>query len=330
VRRKGCLISLASLLLVLAVGFLWVLSSLDGTIPPDVQGLLVYVSDRSGTDSLWAKHLPHGTPRQLTHNADPVRDPALSPDGTKVAFVVRGRIGIVTVATGDVRHLTLGVDHEDAAPSWRPDGNALVVSALRRSTGRTSLDILDLEATDPSALRTPLTSGSGSDDLTPVFSPNGQSVVFVREETLHRVDLADGRTTRLTGGFRTWRTPKYLSSGRLMAQWTQGKTFGVAAMDSDGKNLETPWQGTVRYRTFAPSPDGRFSAASYGYDLQFHLTHTLGLRHDGEIRLIDREGNFLARLAGGLRERAHSADWGPRAAPTPEDAAGVGRGSVVP
>jgi Tol biopolymer transport system component len=315
VRRKGCLVTLAILLLLAAVLSLWFLSSLAGTVPPEAEGLLVYVSDRSGIDSLWARRLPHGAPRQLTHNLDPIRSPALSPDGTQVAFSERGRIGVLNVASGVVRPLTLGVDHEDSAPSWRPDGNALVVSALRRSTGRTSLDVLDLEAKDPGAIRTPVTSGSGSDDTAPLFAPDGQSVVFVREETLHRVSLVDGRTVRITGGFRTWRTPRYLASGRLVAQWTQAKQFGLAVMDADGKNLEILWQGAIRYRGLAPSPDDRYVAASYGYDLQFHLTEALGLRHDGEIRLLDRSGLFVARLAGGLRERAHSADWGPARSP---------------
>ncbi len=244
------------------------------------------------------------------------------PTATQVAFSERGRIGVLNVASGVVRPLTLGVDHEDSAPSWRPDGKALVVSALRRSTGRTSLDVLDLEAKDPGAIRTPVTSGSGSDDTAPLFAPDGQSVVFVREETLHRVSLVDGRTVRITGGFRTWRTPRYLASGRLVAQWTQAKQFGLAVMDADGKNLEILWQGAIRYRGLAPSPDDRYVAASYGYDLQFHLTEALGLRHDGEIRLLDRSGLFVARLAGGLRERAHSADWGPARSPAGDPAAG--------
>jgi hypothetical protein len=97
-----------------------------------------------------------------------------------------------------------------------------------------------------------------------------------------------------------------------VAQWAQDKQFGVAEMDGDGKNPATLWKGTVRYRGIAPSSDGAFFAAAYGYDLQFQLAETLGLRHDGEIRLLSRDGQLLGRLAGGLRERAHSPDWGPQ------------------
>lgn len=313
VRRRGCLAVIAVLVLVLSGAAAWLFSSLRGDVPPDVEGVVVYVSNRSGTDSLWIRRLPRGAPRQITHNTTPLEDPALSPDATQVAYGERGRIGIVTIATGVVRQVTLGVDHEDRSPAWRADGRALVVATVRRVTGQSSLDILDLDTPDPEKLRTPLTGGMAAEEQTPVFSPQGDSVVFVREETLHRVSLLDGTTTRITGGFRTWRAPRFLASGRLVAQWTLGKAFGIDEMDADGKNAATLWTGRIRFRGVSPSPDGRFLAASFGYDLQFHLAETVGLRHDGDIQLRSRDGLFLARLAGGLREKAHSPDWGPRA-----------------
>ena len=66
-------------------------------------------------------------------------------------------------------------------------------------------------------------------------SPDGAFVVFVREEHLMRVDLADGRVRRLTGGFKRERSPRFLPSGRIVCAWSEGKRHGIDAIDAEGK-----------------------------------------------------------------------------------------------
>lgn len=278
-------------------------------LPADVTGALAFVSDRSGSDSLYWRRLPNDRERRLTNTTEPVRDPAISPDGTRVAFAMGGRIGVVMVATGETRILTLGVDWHDTMPAWRPDGKALVVSS-RRSAGDTAgLHLLDLDA-DGKATRHPLTQTRGLDDTSPVVSPDGASVVFVREDHLWRASLADGHTARLTGGFRRSRAPRFLPSGRLVCLWTEGKQQGIDVLDADGKNRETLWQGTIHYRTIAPAPDGRHFVATFAYDLAFHPADALKLRQTEEVRLLDDHARPLATLERSVRSMNHSPDWG--------------------
>jgi len=104
-------------------------------LPADLKGTLVFVSGRAGLDSLYVKRLPDGEERRLTLESEPVAEPALSSDGALAAFVVGGRIGLATLASGDVRLLTLGVDWKDASPAWLPDGRGLVVSRLTPRRG---------------------------------------------------------------------------------------------------------------------------------------------------------------------------------------------------
>jgi tricorn protease-like protein len=135
-------------------------------------------------------------------------------------------------------------------------------------------------------------------------------VVFVRQDNVVRIDLADGRARRITGGFRRMREPRFLPSGRLVALWTLEKQYGLDVMDVDGKNRETLSQGSTYYRTVRPSPDGRFFAATYTFDLGFHLGEALRLRPTEEVHLLDAAGRPAAVLARSWRQANHSPDWG--------------------
>lgn len=280
------------------------------SLPPDLTGTLVFVSDRSGIDSLYVRHLPRDRDRRLTTTSEPVGEPRLSPDGARVAFSMGGRIGLVSMGTGKVRMMTLGVRWRDASPSWRPDGKGLVVSSRRGEGANASLHLLDLESGGAEAARDPLTQTRGVDDLQPVFAPDGLSVVFVREDNLFRVSLADGRTARLTGSFRRYHQARSLPSGRLVALWSQGKQYGVDVMDDDGKNRETLVEGPVFYRTLAPSPAGRHLAVTFTFDLGFHPAQALRLRQPEEVRLLDEEGRGRGALERSWRHANHSPDWG--------------------
>jgi Tol biopolymer transport system component len=135
-------------------------------------------------------------------------------------------------------------------------------------------------------------------------------VVTVREDHLFRIVLANGRSSRVTGGFRKYRSPRFLPSGRLVALWSQDKQFGIDAMDVDGKNRETLSQGTACYRSIAPSPDGRYLVGAFSYDLQFHPAEALKLRKAEEVRLLDARGRTVGPIARSWRHSSHSPDWG--------------------
>ncbi|HWX23637.1 MAG TPA: hypothetical protein VN083_01285, partial [Vicinamibacteria bacterium] len=93
-------------------GSAFYLSRATGTLPA-LRGHLVFVSDRSGIDALYSKDLATGDERQLTFLSEPVREPALSPDGKAVAFSMGGRVGLVWPESDRFQILTLGVDWRD-------------------------------------------------------------------------------------------------------------------------------------------------------------------------------------------------------------------------
>lgn len=286
----------------------------EARLPPGLGGTLVYLSDRPGADALFARDLPDGPERRLTFFSEPLRDPALSPDGRRVAFTMGGRIGLVDLASGDVRVFTFGIDVKDATPAWRPDGRALVVSSRR--PGESASDIMLLDPLDPTGQATgrlPLVTTRGLDETEPVFTPDGQAVIFVREDNLFRLEIGSGRTRRLTGGFRKWRQPRVLPDGRLLGLWREEKLYGADTMDADGKRRETLFEGTTFYRSLAPSPDGRHFAATFSFDLRFHPLDALRPRHVEDVRLLDARGNELAPMLRSWRVAFRSPQWAPGA-----------------
>ncbi len=299
----------AAIPLAVAVAAAWMVLAPGPELPAGITGAIAFVSDRDGTPALYWRRLPRDRERRLTFGSEAVGEPAVSPDGTRVAFSMNGRIGVVAVASGDVRILTLGVDWKDAQPAWLPDGRRLVVSARRREGEPAGLQVLD-PSTDGSVARHPLTQPRAGDDASPCASRDGNFVVFVREEHLMRVDLADGRVRRLTGGFKRERSPRFLPSGRIVCAWSEGKRHGLDVIDAEGKGRETLAEGGAFYRTLAPSPDGRFLAATLTWDAGIRpLDALLGSQRE-EVRLLDAGGREIGRLEASRRHANHSPDWG--------------------
>lgn len=276
-------------------------------LPAGLRGLLVFVSDRTGSDALYLRRLPKGPDVRLTWLLEPTREPAFSPDGRDVAFSMGGRVGVVSVASGEVHILTLGIDWRDSAPSWRPDGKGLVVMARRTANDNGDVHLLELD--EGEVKRSPVTQTPGMEESTPRFGRDGTFIVFVREDALIRLDLATGKTRRLTGGLRQVYHPRVLSSGRILYLWREDKRFGIDVIDANGKNRETLREGHVYYRTLAPSPDGRFFVSTFTYDLGFHPADALKLRQTEEVRLLDGQGEPLATLARSWRYANMSPDW---------------------
>lgn len=286
----------------------WLLLADRSELPRELGGAIAFVSDRDGAPALYWRRLPRDRERRLTFGSEPVSEPAVSPDGTSVAFSMNGRIGVVAVASGEIKVLTLGVDWKDAQPAWLADGRRLVVSARRRAGEPASLHLLEPGA-DGSVARHPLTQARAGDDQSPAASPDGTAVVFVRADRLMRVDLAGGDVSRLSGGFKRDRSPRFLAPGRLVCAWSEGKKHGIDAIDLVTRARETLLEGGAFYRTVAPSPDGRFLAVTRSWDTALPLLAVLLGQKEG-IDLLDATGHDRGRLEASRRHVNHSPDWG--------------------
>ena len=99
-----------------------------------------------------------GTPEKLTKHLNGALDPAWSPDGKRIAFVVRenpedtvadqssealiSNVYIVDVASGALTQVTRLTAGRSETPVWSPDGNTLTFQVV--IDGRMNVSIADV------------------------------------------------------------------------------------------------------------------------------------------------------------------------------------------
>jgi Tol biopolymer transport system component len=281
-------------------------------LPADLPSSLVYVSDEPGVDTLFERNFVTGATRRLTYLTEATREPDVSSDGRFVAFSAEGRVGFVDRLSGATRILTLGVEWRDSAPTWSADGKSLLVTAQRAGDLTADIHLLTLtpEASPKGPARRALTETPGLNEARPALDPTGQFVVFECEDGIYRLELAEGRSRRLTTGFMRCRYPRFLANGRVLFLWRLEKQHGLDIMDGDGTNRSTLWQGSIFYRTIHPTPAGHYFAATFTYDLGFHPLDAIKPRQTEALWLLDGQGRRLAELASSWRCSSHSPVWG--------------------
>ncbi|GAB3693009.1 S41 family peptidase [Spirosoma flavus] len=139
-------------------------------------------------------------------------EPALSPDGTEIAFVSGGDIWTVPVAGGDAHLLVAQTDNE-SRPLYSPDGKYLAFSSTRSGNG--DIYLLTLET---GALRR-LTYDDGGDNLT-AWS-NDSKMVYFQSTSRDISGMNDIYRVLITGG-----TPMPVTADRYASEF-----FGTPSPD---------------------------------------------------------------------------------------------------
>ena len=124
--------------------------------------------------------------------------PALSPDGTTIAFASPGTKGFEiytqSLATGERRRLTEN-EVDDWSPSWSPQGDRLVVVSNREK----NVDLYVLQLDTLAVTR--LTSDAG-DDVNPTWGANGK-ILFDSNRSgsweIYMIDPTGENLTKVTG-----------------------------------------------------------------------------------------------------------------------------------
>lgn len=132
------------------------------------------------------------------------RYPAISPDGTQIAFTYKGDLYLVPASGGTARPLTSHEAH-DYMPVWSPDGKSLAFASDRY--GNFDIFIIPVTGGEPRRLTYHSTAESPY-----TFTPDGQAIVFgaARMDTteyrgfpaaymteLYQVPVAGGRVTQV-------------------------------------------------------------------------------------------------------------------------------------
>ena len=123
-----------------------------------------------------------------------MRDMRLSPDGKKLAFVEHGEVFVSAATGGDAFRATYTAANESQL-NWAPNSNDLCYVSDRDEVSHV------YEYNFITNKETRLTADA-KDDWTPVYSPDGKAVVFVRDnKELLSLDRATGKETLLATAY---------------------------------------------------------------------------------------------------------------------------------
>jgi Tol biopolymer transport system component len=251
-------------------------------------------SSKDDVFHLMVRDIPKGEPLQLTHSAGNDISPAWSPDGARLAFVRVEDQGascvvISTASPAEERKFPgCAAPGDETQPfpaiSWMRDGRSLVV-VQTADKQPASLAILTL---DTGAIHTITHPPAGTDgDSTPVVSPDGNTIAFVRGTVsggadIFLCDLTGANPRRLTfddhairgitwtrdgqdlmytgdraGGWKVWRVPSYGGSPRDLiiagrdASYVTAAPAGNRLVYTVSATVSSIWRGSLGKRDAA-------------------------------------------------------------------------------
>jgi Tol biopolymer transport system component len=223
---------------------------------------LAYVGEQSQESNLWVLNLtPNGqltATKQITFDTAQKSLPRLSPDGTRIAFMLQEgmhtNMYVMPSSGGERRRLTrIEADYGEAC--WSPDGKKLAF----RTVGTQELNLVDVDNGKMSKMRL---QEASSDDRTVVWDvPTRILYQGTRNRGFRILDLPSGRVTALTTNVPGWYFTPVPSPDRrqLLVAWNRAQG-GLWLLSADGKSERRLAPNDIEDwpEPMAWSSDGRF------------------------------------------------------------------------
>lgn len=165
-------------------------------LPTATGGKIAFVANINGNWQVFVAN-PDGTDvQQLTTLPQPgAGDPAISPDGTTIAFVNDAKNIYTIRADGSDLKVIYRDEVETGWPSWSPDSKKIVFASRRNGS-------LDLFTMNPDGTELVQITDDPAMDQDPVFSPDGTRIAFSSNRSgaweIYILTLASGEIEQIT------------------------------------------------------------------------------------------------------------------------------------
>jgi TolB protein len=187
------------------------------TFFPDDQNIIMRMSPNNGSADLYKMSLSSPGKTPLTNGPRGAMnvEPAMSPDGTKVAFSSdrsgKAMIYILDLQKNTTRRLTFAGFY-NSTPSWSPDGKK--IAFMGNVDGHFDIFTMDIDGKNMQRLTTARKpNGKGADNEDPSYSPDGRMIMFRSNRTGHYqiyVVTTDGKNEyRITFDNHNYYAPKW-------------------------------------------------------------------------------------------------------------------------
>ncbi len=258
-------------------------------------GTIVYFAERNHNFDIFKLDLATRLETQLTNTASSELYPAVSPDGTQIAFMSDqdGDYDIYVMdSNGRSTHRVTNNSVTDRLPSWNPDGSWIAFSSDTRGDG--SYDLYQVHP-DGSGLKLLLSNGDRNHN--PRWSPDGKVIVFTGGHTddgatweIGKLDLQTNEVVSLTNnGVKDW-SPNFAPDGGLI-YLTEGEGHAaIARMDIDGGHPRILYDGPGYEWGESYSPDGKL------------ITFNSDVSGEDEIYFMNADGSDVRQVTdqGGM------------------------------
>ncbi len=237
---------------------------------------IYFVSDRTGSKEIWAMDWDGKNQHPITRYGSTSIEPAISPDGTRVAFTsfAHGSPGIFVFSVDTGRDLRFYNQRAsvNSSPSFTPDGKQIIYSSSAPNDKCCRIFLSNL---DGSGFR-PITSGGFIDTEPKVNPKTGTEMAFVSgrsgPQQIYRANLDGSDIVRLTDGTGEAGNPAWNPDGQHLAfAWTRGYAAGkwnVFIMDvgsheysqlthDQGRNENPCWAPDGKHIVFGSTRSGR-------------------------------------------------------------------------
>jgi Tol biopolymer transport system component len=227
---------------------------------PMPSGHIVFVSDRDGVMNLYMAS-PDGV-EQIRLTLSDAKDPSVSPDGTKVAFVStvdnNMDIYILDIPSRNITRVTDALE-KDSAPSWSPDGSRLAFESFR--DGNFEIYITNIDGSNVIRL-----TNDPAGDSNPIWSPRSDEIAFVSNR-FGNADIliltTNGSVSTLTTNVAPDSAPAWSPDASMIAFKTYSDTLAnICLIGRDGLNQRCVTTAPSEYSAPIWSPNGATVAVS--------------------------------------------------------------------